>query len=124
MKVCKTIYGLNNAGALSKRNLDNILSAGGYSKNLNVPCVYTHLTNGVTFVFVVDDFCVKFTTKAGRDHLRQTLELVGYEVTFDPKGTKFVGLTINYNRNNRYLEISCPGYVAKVLKRFAHCNIT
>ena len=123
MKVCKTIYGLKNAGALSKRKLDNILSAGGYSEDPNVPCVYTHATNGVTFVLVVDDFCIKYTTSAGRDHLRQTLEQA-YEVTLDPKGTKFVGLTITYNRNKRYLEISCPGYFAKVLKRFAHRNIT
>ena len=72
----------------------------------------------------MDDFCIKYTTAAGRDHLRQTLEQAGYEVTYDQKGTKFVGLTINYNRNKRYLDISCPGYVAKVLKRFAHRNIT
>ena len=29
MKIHKTIYGRKNAGALSKRQLDNILSAGG-----------------------------------------------------------------------------------------------
>ena len=78
MKVCKAIYGSKNAGALSKRKLDNILFAGGYSENPNVPCVYTHATNGVTFVLVVDDFCIKYTTAAGRDHLRQTIEQAGY----------------------------------------------
>ena len=68
MQICKTIYGLKNAGALSKRKLDNILSAGGgYSEDPNVPCVYTYATNGVTFVLVVYDFCVKFTTAAGRE---------------------------------------------------------
>ena len=69
MRVCKTIYGLKNAGALSKRKLDDILSAGGYSEDHNVPCVYKHATNGVTFVLVVDDFCIKYTSPAGRDHL-------------------------------------------------------
>ena len=123
MRVCKTIYGLKNAGALSKSKLDNILSAGGYSEDPNVPCVYKHATNGVTFVLVVDDFCIKYTSAAGRDHLKQTLEQAEYEVTYDAKGTKFVGLTIHYNRNKRYLDISCLGYVAKVLKRFAHRNI-
>ena len=94
MKECTTIYGLINAGALSEHKLDNILSAGGYSEDPNVPCVYAHATNDVTFVLLMDDFCVKFITAEGRDHLRQTLEQAGYEVTFDPRSSKFVGLTI------------------------------
>ena len=72
---------------------------------------------------MVDDFCIKYVNAAGLDDLRQTFQQAGYEVTYDEKGTKFVGLTINYNRTKRYLEISCPGYVSKVLKRFAHRNI-
>ena len=123
MRICKTIYGLKNAGALSKRKLDGILSAGGYSEDKNVPCVYTHSSNGVSFDLVVDDFCIKYLNTAGRDPLRQTLQQAGYEVTYDAKGTKFVGLTINYNRTKRYLEISCPGYISKILKRFTHRNI-
>ena len=39
MRICKTIYGLKNAGALSKRKFDDILSTGGYSEDKNVPCV-------------------------------------------------------------------------------------
>ena len=72
---------------------------------------------------MVDDFCIKYVNAAGLDDLRQTFQQAGYEVTYDAKGTKFVGLTINYNRTKRYLEISCPGYVSKVLKRSAHRNI-
>ena len=123
MEICKTIYGLKNAGRLSKDKLDNILLASGYTEDTNVPCVYSHATNGVRFVLVVDDFAVKYNSIAGRDHLINAIKQANYELSVDATGSKFVGLTIECNRNKRYIEISCPGYVAKLLKRFAHRNI-
>ena len=123
MKICKTIYGLKNAGRLSKNKLDNILLGSGYTENPNVPCLYTHASNGVVFVLVVDDFAVKYNNITGRDHLISTIKQANYELSVDATGSKFVGLTIHYNRNKRYMDISVPGYVKKLLTRFAHRNI-
>ena len=41
----------------------------------------------------------------------------------DHAGSKFVGLTVVYNRKERYIDISMPDYVPKLLHRFAHRNI-
>ena len=81
MKICKTIYGLKNAGRLSKDKLDNILLASGYTVDLNVPCIYRHSSNGVTFVLVVDDFAVKYNSITGRDHLINTIKRSNYELS-------------------------------------------
>ena len=75
------------------------------------------------FVLVADDFAVKYNSITGRDHLIQTVTQANYELSVDATGSKFVGLTIEYNRNKRYMDISFPGYVKKLLIRFAHRNI-
>ena len=120
--LCATqaMYGLRNAGRLSKEYLDRLLSARGYYEDTLVPCLYRHISNGVTFVLVVDDFAIKHTGPDSKQHLIDTLTNAGYSLTIDHKGKKFVGLTIDYNRRERYLEISMPEYVPKILARFSH----
>jgi hypothetical protein len=120
MEVCKTLYGLKDAGALSKAKLDKILLAAGYSENKIVPCLYKHATNGVSFVLVVDDFAVKYLKDDSLNHLVNTLKDAGYELSVDLKASKFCGLDIKYNKREGWIEISCKGYVDKVLHRFRH----
>ena len=120
MEVCKTLYGLKDAGALSKAKLDKILLAAGYSENKIVPCLYKHATNGVSFVLVVDDFAVKYLKDDSLHHLVKTLKDAGYELSVDLKASKFCGLDIKYNKREGWIEISCKGYVEKVLHRFRH----
>ena len=69
---------------------------------------------------VVDDFGIKYGTKEDANHLLDTLKKV-YQITEDWSGTKYVGLTIDINRQKRTLAISIPGYVDRALKRF---NVT
>ena len=59
--LCATqaMYGLRNAGRLSKEYLDRVLAARGYFEDALVPCIYRHTSNGVIFCLVVDDFAVK-----------------------------------------------------------------
>ena len=79
----------------------------------------------VPFIFclVVDDFAVKHKGAAGKEHLLATLTDAGYKLTVDHAGSKFVGLNVVYNRQERYIDISMPDYVPKLLQRFAHRNI-
>jgi hypothetical protein len=119
----KTIFGLKNAGRLSKEKLDRILAARDYYEDDLVPCIYRHTTNGVKFVLVVDDFAVSARDEAGKAHFLATLRDAGYVLDVDHAGSKFVGLTINYQRAEGVLEVSMPGYVDKLMARFAHRNI-
>ena len=123
IKFLKTIPGLPNAGILSKQSVDKIFAARGYYEDELVPCIYRHLTNNTLFLLVVDDIAIKYRDHAGRQHLSDTLTAAGYGLTLDDKGSKFVGLHINYQRSDGKLSISMPDYAAKVLKRFSHRSI-
>ena len=122
LKFLKTIPGLPNAGILSKQRVDKIFAARGYIEDELVPCVYSH-ANNTLFVLVVDDMAIKYHGHAARQHLLDTLTDAGYGLTLNDKGTKFVGLTVNYQRSAGKLTISMPDYAEKVLKRFSHRNI-
>jgi hypothetical protein len=123
MECDKTIFGLKNAGRLSKEQLNRILAARAYHEDAIVPCIYRHDSNGVTFVLVVDDFAISYHEDASRDHLLQTLTDAGYKLDVDLEGKKYVGLTIDYDREAGTLDISMPGYVDKLLKRFQDRDI-
>ena len=123
LKFHKTMFGLGNAGLLSKQRLDTILAKRGYHEDELVPCMYRHIKYRTTFCLVVDDFAVKHFGAAAKKHLVDTLENAGYVMTIDHEGKKFVGLTIDYNRPQRRITISIPDYAQKILTRYAHRNI-
>jgi hypothetical protein len=123
MRIKKTIYGLRNAGRLSKEKLDRHLADAGYFEDTLVPCIYRHTSNGMLFVLVVDDFACTCKDQSAKEHLLTTLREAGYIMTVDHKGAKFVGLTVDYQPELGWLDISMPGYVDKLLTRFAHRTI-
>ena len=43
-----------------------------------------------------------------------------YKVTIDDKGTRYLGITLEWDYNNRRVYISMPGYVPQALKPFGH----
>ena len=123
LQFLKTIFGLGNAGILSKQRLDKILAARGYVEDELVPCIYRHATLNTTFCLVVDDFAVKHFGKAAKDHLIATLTDAAYVMKIDHTGSKFVGLTVDYNKQAGYIDISMPDYIPKILARFPHSHI-
>ena len=81
--------------------------------------LFRHDSNGVTFSLVVDDFGVKYTERAGAQHLIDTLLGCGYELSIDWDGAKYLGLTIEFASDRQSIAISLPGYIDKVLKQHA-----
>jgi hypothetical protein len=67
----------------------------------------------------VDDFGIKYV---GREHAQHLLDCLQaqYTVTTDWAGTKYCGLTLNWDYTNCTVQLSMPGYVAKALHRFQH----
>jgi DNA-dependent RNA polymerase auxiliary subunit epsilon len=53
------------------------------------------------------------------EHLINVLKL-NYEIDTDWDGTRYIGLTLEWDYINRRVHLSMPGYIAKALIRFAH----
>jgi endonuclease I len=45
-----------------------------------------------------------------------------YEVTIDYEGSLYCGVTLEWNHEERYVDISMPGYVKKQLLKYKHPN--
>jgi hypothetical protein len=115
-QVSKGMYGLPQAGLLAQQRLIKHLAAHGYIQT-QTACLFAHTTNGTVFTLVVDDFGVKYTTRAGADHLIATLQLL-YQIKTNWTGTSYIGFNIAFDITRKTVTLSMPGYIAKVLKRF------
>ena len=123
MEISNTIYGLPQAGKLSQDRLVAHLATHGYIQSINTPCLFMHRTNGVAFTLVVDDFLIKFKQRSDVEHLLSGLREL-YTITTDFATTqKYVGITLNYNKKKRYIDMSIPGYVKKAIQRFQRTNL-
>jgi hypothetical protein len=116
-QVNKGMYGLPQAGLLAQNRLIAHIAQHGYTQSDVVPCLFSHATNGVTFVLVVDDFGIKYTNTEGRDHFLETLRLM-YTITVDMTNPTYLGMTIVHDKVAQTITCSMPGYIEKVLTRF------
>jgi hypothetical protein len=67
----------------------------------------------------VDYFAVKYVGKQHADHLRKAL-LQSYELATDWEGKVYSGMSLKWDYKNRTCDISMPGYVYNVLRKFQH----
>jgi hypothetical protein len=119
VEIRKGMYGLPQAGRIANDRLTAFLAPHGY-----VPCTVTsglwkHTTSDLMFTLVVDDFGVRYTRKTDAEQLMTTLSKM-YSVSEDWTGSKYCGLTIDWDYNNRTVDISIPGYIERALQRFQH----
>ena len=115
VEITKGIYGLPQAALLAKQRLDAHLAAHGYHES-STPCLYKHTTRPIMFTLVVDDFGIKAHEQQHLDHLLNTLRLLYTITTGD--GSKYPGMTLEWDYRNRTVSKSMPGHLAKNLKRF------
>ena len=115
--VHRGMYGLPQAGFLAQLQLIQHLRTHGYHQT-NTPCLFRHVTNDITFALVVDDFLVKYPTTDSANHLQRTLALL-HEMKVDWSASKYIGFSISFNNHERTVTLSMPGYISKVLTRFA-----
>ena len=67
----------------------------------------------------VDDFGIKYYRKSDLKKLLKALQ-VNYKITTDFSGQNYCGLTIKWNYDKGFVDISMPGYVTKALDKFQH----
>ena len=66
-----------------------------------------HATRPISFTLVVDDFGVKYVRGRHLDHLINALR-DQYKITVDLTGNSYLGLTIDWNSAQGYVDISMP----------------
>jgi hypothetical protein len=67
----------------------------------------------------VDNFGVKYVGKEHAQHLIDTLASF-YELTVVWEATKYCGITLEWDYDNRTVDFSMPNYVAEALHHFQH----
>jgi hypothetical protein len=114
--VHKTHYGLPQSGALSQQRLFAHLKARGYHQLPNTPSVFRNNDGSIRFTLVVDDFAVVWTNQQSIDHFISTLTEL-YQIKVNWLGTKYLGMYIDINRSKRYVTLTMPGYIDKLIAK-------
>jgi hypothetical protein len=116
-EIRKGIYGLPQAGILANLLLIERLAKGGYHPAPHTPGLFLHDTNGVAFSLHVDDFGIKYVDQASAQHLIDLLD-EHYDLEVDWTGKNYLGLTLEWNYEQRTVVKSMPGYIERALERF------
>ena len=119
IEIRKGMPGLKQAGKIANIRLTNHLERYGYKPCPFTPSLWKHKERPISFTLVVDDFGVKYVGKEHFQHLTNALSGL-YEITVDETGSKYLGMTLEWDYENRFVDISMPGYVKKALHRFQH----
>lgn len=117
VEIILALYGLLQAGRLSQQRLIRHLEVHGYKQATHTSCLFNHISRPVSFTLIVDNFGIKYTGRQHAEHLLTTLRLL-YPITVNWVGDKYIGYTIKWDRINRRVHLSMPGYVDKALDRF------
>ena len=88
------MYGLKEAGILAFKQLARHLSPLGYEPAPYTPGLWRHTTRPMTFALCVDDFGIKYFSKADALHLVAALKQ-HYEITTNWTGSLYCGLTLD-----------------------------
>ena len=116
-QVDKGLYGLVQAGKLAYDQLLQRLTAADFYPAPHAPGLFLHKTRPISFTLCVDDFGIKYTRKQDIDYLIKTIQQ-HYKVTIDWTGSNYLGLTLDWDYNNKTVDISMPGYIEAT--RFQH----
>lgn len=119
VEITKGMYGLKQAGKLANEQLIDHLSFFGYHPCVATPGLWKHATKPIFFTLVVDDFGVQYTNKDDWDHLIASLQ-AKYTISIDESGSKYCGMTIDWDYENHTCDISMPCYIERALTRFQH----
>jgi len=119
IRIDKGMYRLKQAGHIAHNNLQWHLRKHGYH-----PCKYNkgpwnHISNSITFVLVVDDFGIQYSSQKDLDHLLHALR-ERYTISTDMTGANYVGLDITWNYKNHHVDIAMPNYIPDLLQQILY----
>ena len=118
-EVRRGMYGLPQAGIIAQDLLTKRLRKAGYSQSKVTHGYWRHNWRPISFSLVVDDFGVKYINKEDVEHLIGVLKQ-DYEIDTDWEGTRYLGLTLDWDYTKREVHLSMPGYIENARVRFGH----
>jgi hypothetical protein len=113
------MYGLHQAGLIANQLLQTCLAPFGYYPARHTPGLSLHKTRPIALSLIVVDFAVKYVGKQHADHLRKVL-LQSCELNTDWEAKVYSDMSLKWDYKNRACDISIPGYVSNVLRKFQH----
>ena len=112
------MYGLPQAGILANKLLRKRLARHGYFEQPHTPGLWKHTPRPIWFNLCVDDFGVKYIGDDNLKHLFAALRKETYEIVEDWSGDLYCGISLDWNYDKRYVDISMAKYVGKQLLRY------
>jgi hypothetical protein len=112
LELQQAVWGLPQAGILANKQLRRKLAPFGNKEHAHTPGLWYHEMRPNSFTLVVDDFGIKYVNKADVEHLLESLQDT-YKITADRTGDIYCGITLGWNYDKRYVDISMPGYIKK-----------
>jgi hypothetical protein len=119
IEIQKGMYGLPQAGILANELLQRNLAKDGYRPTTHTHGLRTHDTRPISFSLVVDDFGVKYVGREHAEHLMTCIKK-NYNISSDWNGTAYCGLTLDWNYQDRTVDLSMPGYIKAALHKYQH----
>jgi hypothetical protein len=119
IRVEKGMYGLPQSGLLANDLLRERLAPHGYIPCRPTPGYWRHITKPISFVLVVDDFAVHYTSKLDALDLQAVLQQ-HYNVKTDWNAATLCGIHVDWDYINRTATLSMPGYVQSFLDELQH----
>jgi hypothetical protein len=96
------------------------LAPHGYTKCNHTPSLWQHKTRPIKFVLVIDDFSIKYSSIKDAQHLLAELKQHYEAITVDWDGTLYCSITLDWNYEQRTVDLSMPDYVQTALDDFNH----
>ena len=119
VNISKGMYGLPQDGLLAQELLKKRLSKHGYFQSKLVPGLCKHQWRPIQFTLVVEYFGVKYVGKKHSHHLMSALNY-NYTINHDLKGSKYVGITLDWDYDGRKVHLLMTGYISEAVIHFRH----
>ena len=118
-EIVRGMYGLPEAGILANKLLKERLAKHGYTEVNHTPGLFKHETRPMWFTLTVDDFGVKYIGKEHAKHLMDVLKSY-YKMEEDWEGKLYCGISLEWNYEEGYVDISMPNYVKKKVIEYGY----
>ena len=119
IRIIKGMYGLKQAAVLAYNQLVTKLQPFGYYPVPNTNGLWRHHTRKTRFCLCVDDFGIKSFNNDDTQHILNALR-ASYKISTDMKGENYCGLTIRWNYDKGFVDISMPNYIKNLLHKLQH----
>ena len=121
-KIDKGMYTIKQAGRIAFDNLVKHMKKYGCHPCRITKVLWTHISNSITFVLVVDDFGMKYKKESNLNHLLNALK-ARYTISIDREAKNYVGMQLHWDYINRTVDITMLNYIKDLLTHIQHNNV-